>query len=104
MLAPTSTTAYDLQSFWDAAIARGLFPLAIARNSKAPIGDGWNIWTHPIAHPGAGGVGLRCGDNGLTAFDCDHTDPQISQRLLAAFRSVLGPNVFPYAGAANQSS
>lgn len=83
----------DLQAFWDAAIARGLFPLAIARNSKAPIGEGWNIWTYPIAHPGAGGVGLRCGDNGLTAFDCDHSDPQVSQRLLAAFRSVLGPSI-----------
>jgi AAA domain-containing protein/bifunctional DNA primase/polymerase-like protein len=93
MLAPTSTTAYDIQSFWDAAIARGLFPLAIARNSKAPIGAGWDIWTHPIAHPGAGAVGLRCGDNGLTAFDCDHNDPHVSQRLLAAFRAVLGPNI-----------
>jgi hypothetical protein len=93
MLAPTSTTAYNIQSFWDAAIARGLFPLAIARNSKAPIGAGWDLWTHPIPHPGAGSVGLRCGDNGLTAFDCDHTDPQISQRLLTAFRSVLGPNI-----------
>lgn len=93
MLAPPSTTVHTIQAFWDAAIARGLFPLAIARNSKAPIGEGWNIWTHPIAHPGAGGVGLRCGDNGLTAFDCDHTDRQTSQRLLAAFRSVLGPNI-----------
>ena len=83
----------DIQAFWDTALARGLFPLPIARNSKAPIGDGWNIWTHPIAHPGAGGVGLRCGDNGLTAFDCDHADPQISQRLLSAFRSVLGPDI-----------
>ncbi len=93
MLAPPSTTAHTIQAFWDACVARGLFPLAIARNSKAPIGEGWNIWTHPIAHPGAGGVGLRCGDGGLTAFDCDHSDPQTSQRLLAAFRSVLGPNI-----------
>jgi len=93
MLAPPSITAHTIQAFWDAAIARGLFPLAIARNSKAPIGEGWNIWTYPIPHPGAGGVGLRCGDNGLTAFDCDHSNPQISQRLLAAFRSVLGPNI-----------
>ncbi len=93
MLAPSTTFPRDVQTFWNVAIARGLFPLAIARNSKAPIGDGWNIWTHPIAHPGAGGVGLRCGDNGLTAFDCDHTDPQVSQRLLAAFRSVLGPDI-----------
>jgi hypothetical protein len=92
MLAPPSITAQTTQAFWDACITRGLFPLAIARNSKAPIGEGWNIWTHPIAHPGAGGIGLRCGDNGLTAFDCDHSDPQISQRLLAAFRSILGPN------------
>jgi AAA domain-containing protein/bifunctional DNA primase/polymerase-like protein len=93
MLAPTSTTAYDIQSFWDAAIARGLFPLAIARNSKAPIGAGWDLWTHPIAHPGAGSVGLRCGDNGLTAFDVDVSDPNLSPRLLNAFRSVLGPNI-----------
>src|ERR1700719_48510 len=93
MLAPPSTTAYDIQSFWDAAIARGLFPLAIARNSKAPIGDGWNIWTSPIAHPGAGSVGLRCGDNGLTAFDVDVSDPALSPKLLAAFRSVLGLNI-----------
>lgn len=93
MLAPTSTTAYDIQSFWDAAITRGLFPLAIARNSKAPIGEGWPIWTSPIAHPGAGGVGLRCGDNGLTAFDVDVSDPTLSPKLLAAFQSVLGPNI-----------
>jgi len=93
MLAPPSTTAHSIQAFWDACITRGLFPLAIARNSKAPIGDGWNIWTHPIAHPGAGGVGIRCGDGGLTAFDCDHTNPQVAQRLLSAFRSVLGPNI-----------
>ena len=93
MLAPTTTFPHDIQAFWNAAIARGLFPLAIARNSKAPIGEGWTLWQYPIAHPGAGGVGLRCGDNGLTAFDCDHTDPQVSQRLLAAFRSVLGPDI-----------
>lgn len=93
MLAPPSTFPHDIQSFWDAAIARGFFPLAIAQNSKAPIGPGWNLWQHPIAHPGAGSVGLRCGDNGLTAFDCDHADPQISQRLLSAFRSVLGPDI-----------
>ena len=93
MLAPPSITAQTTQAFWDTCIARGLFPLAIARGSKAPIGEGWNIWTHPIPHPGAGGVGLRCGDNGLTAFDCDHANPQISERLLAAFRSVLGPNI-----------
>jgi AAA domain/Bifunctional DNA primase/polymerase, N-terminal len=93
MLAPPATFPHDLQSFWDAALARGLFPLAIARNSKAPIGEGWNLWQWPIAHPGAGGVGLRCGDNGLTAFDCDHADPRVSQRLLAAFRSVLGPDI-----------
>src|ERR1700761_4004442 len=93
MLAPPPSFPADIQAFWDAAIARGLFPLAIARNSKAPIGDGWNIWTYPVAHPGAGGVGLRCGDGGLTAFDCDHSDPQTARRLLAAFRSVLGPNI-----------
>ena len=93
MLAPPTPFPRDIQAFWNAALSRGLFPLAIARNSKAPIGDGWNIWTHPIAHPGAGGVGLRCGDNGLTAFDCDHADPSTSQKLLAAFRSVLGPDI-----------
>lgn len=81
-----------MQSFWSAALSRGLFPLAIARNSKAPIGAGWDLWTHPIAHPGAGSIGLRCGDGGLTAFDCDHPDPQVAGRLLAAFRKVLGPN------------
>ena len=80
----------DIQSFWEAAQKRGLFPLAIARGSKAPIGEGWRIWTLPIAHPGAGSVGLRCGDNGLSAFDVDVSDPVRSQRLLAAFRAVLG--------------
>ena len=83
----------SIQSFWVQAQARGLFPLAIARGSKAPIGEGWNVWTHPIAHPGAGAVGLRCGDGGLSAFDCDHSDPVTAQRLLGAFRSVLGPNI-----------
>jgi len=82
-----------LQEFWNVAIERGLFPLAIARGSKAPIGEGWNTWTAPIAHPGAGGIGLRCGDGGLSAFDCDVSDPGTSQRLLSAFRSVLGPNI-----------
>jgi hypothetical protein len=82
-----------IQDFWTQAVARGLFPLAIARGSKAPIGDGWNVWTHPIPHPGAGGVGLRCGDNGLSGFDCDVANPEAAGRLLAAFRSVLGPNI-----------
>ena len=93
MLAPPSTTAQSTQAFWDACIARGLFPLAIARNSKAPIGEGWNIWTYPVPHPGAGGVGLRCGDNGLTGFDTDKRDEPTALRLLAAFRKVLGPNI-----------
>lgn len=85
---PTTT-----QEFWDQAQQRGLFPLAIARGSKAPIGEGWNVWTHPIAHPGAGSIGLRCGDNGLSGFDADVSNPEKSARLLAAFRSVLGPNI-----------
>lgn len=88
MAFPTTT-----QQFWDQAIARGLFPLSIARNSKAPIGDGWNVWTSPIAHPGAGSIGLRCGDGGLSAFDCDVSEPRTAGNLLAAFRSVLGSNV-----------
>lgn len=81
-----------IQDFWTQAVQRGLFPLAIARGSKAPIGDGWNVWTSPIPHPGAGSVGLRCGDNGLTAFDCDVSNPEMSGRLLQAFRTILGPN------------
>lgn len=93
MLAPPSTFPQDIQGFWNTALSRGLFPLAIARDSKAPIGEGWNVWTSPIAHPGAGSVGLRCGDNGLTAFDCDHSNPSTASRLLAAFRNVLGPNI-----------
>jgi hypothetical protein len=44
------TFSTTLQQFWDAAIARGLFPLAIARGSKAPIGEGWNQWTNPIRY------------------------------------------------------
>jgi hypothetical protein len=80
------------QEFWDAAAKRGLFPLAIARGSKAPIGEGWTVWTHPIPHPGAGGVGLRCGDGGLSGFDCDVSHPETSTRLLRAFREILGPN------------
>lgn len=82
-----------IQEFWTQAQERGLFPLAIARGTKAPIGEGWNVWTHPIPHPGAGAVGLRCGDGGLTGFDCDVSNPEISARLLAAFRQVLGPQV-----------
>lgn len=80
-----------IQEFWTQAIQRGLFPLAIARGSKAPIGEGWNVWTTPIAHPGAGSVGLRCGDGGLTGFDVDVSDPELASRLLSAFRTVLGP-------------
>jgi hypothetical protein len=83
----------DIQSFWDVALKRGLFPLAIARGSKAPIGAEWNAWTHPVPHPGAGGVGLRCKDNGLSAFDVDEDNPVLAGRLLDAFRAVLGPLV-----------
>lgn len=82
-----------MQEFWAQAQQRGLFPLAIARGSKAPIGEGWNVWTNPIPHPGAGSVGLRCGDGGLTAFDVDQSNPEVAARLLQAFRSVLGPSV-----------
>lgn len=82
-----------LQQFWDVAIARGLFPLAIARGTKAPIGDGWNIWTQPIPHPGAGSIGLRCGDRGLSGFDVDKSDPATALALLIAFRAVLGPDI-----------
>lgn len=82
----------SIQEFWTQAEKRGLFPLAIAKGSKSPIGSGWNTWTSPIAHPGAGAIGLRCGDGGLTAFDCDVSDPTMSERLLTAFKTVLGPN------------
>lgn len=87
------TLPTTIQEFWNAAIRRGLFPLAIARNSKAPIGEGWNTWTFPIAHPGAGSVGLRCVDNGLSGFDVDKSDLLTSTALLAAFRTVLGPKI-----------
>lgn len=83
----------NIQDFWTAAQQRGLFPLAIARGSKAPIGEGWNVWTSPIPHPGAGSVGLRCGDGGLSAFDVDVSNPATSERLLSAFKAVLGPDV-----------
>lgn len=82
-----------IQDFWGTAVRRGLFPLAIARGSKAPIGEAWNVITTPIPHPGAGGVGLRCGDNGLSAFDIDTSDAALSNGLLAAFRAVLGASV-----------
>ena len=85
---PTTT-----QDFWTQARARGLFPLAIARGSKAPIGEGWNVWTTPIPHPGAAAVGLRCRDGGLTGFDVDKSDPDTAARLLAAFRAILGPDI-----------
>jgi hypothetical protein len=83
----------SIQEFWDAAIKRGLFPLAIARGTKAPIGAGWNVWTLPIPHPGAGGIGLRARDRGLSGFDVDESDPWMSAMLLAAFRQVLGPDI-----------
>jgi hypothetical protein len=82
-----------IQDFWTQAQARGLFPLAIARGSKAPIGEGWNHWTLPIAHPGAGSVGLRCGDGGLSGFDCDNSNPETSAKILKAFKEILGPGV-----------
>lgn len=83
----------SIQDFWTQAQARGLFPLAIARGSKAPIGEGWNKLTSPVPHPGAAGVGLRCGDNGLSGFDVDVDDPAAASRLLNAFRSVMGPDI-----------
>ena len=82
-----------LQSFWNQALSRGLFPLAIVRGSKAPIGEGWDTWSSPIAHPGAGSVGLRCRDNGFSGFDCDTADPHLAPKLLAAFREVLGADI-----------
>lgn len=89
-----NTTAPTLQQFWDASLARGLFPLAIARGSKAPLGgDGWSTWSQPIAHPGAAGIGWRCRDGGLSAFDVDKNDKPTADALLAAFRAVLGPNI-----------
>jgi len=84
------TVPATMQEFWEQALARGLFPLAIARGSKAPIGDGWNVWQSPIAHPGAGSIGLRCGDAGLSAFDVDVSDPALAASLLDAFRAALG--------------
>lgn len=83
----------NLQEFWNASLQRGLFPLAIARGSKAPIGEGWNVWTQPIPHPGAHAIGLRCGDRGLTGFDVDNSRPETAAALLAAFRQVLGSNI-----------
>lgn len=83
----------SIQDFWTQAQARGLFPLAIARGSKAPIGEGWNVWTSPIPHPGAGSIGLRCGDAGLSGFDCDVANPDSARKLLDAFRAVLGQNI-----------
>lgn len=83
----------SIQEFWDGAIARGLFPLPIARNSKAPIGEGWNQWTTPVPHPGAAAVGLRCGDGGLSAFDFDTYEPEHASRLLHAMRSLFGPSM-----------
>jgi hypothetical protein len=93
MQTAVNTFPTTIQDFWDNALRRGLFPLAIARGSKAPIGAGWNTWTAPIPHPGAGSIGLRCGDGGLTGFDVDKDDPATALRLLDAFRSVLGPGI-----------
>ena len=90
---PPFPAGATLQEFWDCAIARGLFPLAIAQNSKAPIGAGWSTWTQPIPHPGAGSIGLRCGDGGLSGFDVDKSDPASSYAVLEAFRAVLGPDI-----------
>jgi len=36
---------------------------------------------------------LRCGDGGLSGFDVDNANPETASRLLAAFRSVLGPTI-----------
>lgn len=93
MPSDVSTANLSLQAFWDYAISRGFFPLAIAPGSKAPIGEGWNRWTAPLPHPGAAGIGFRCGDNGLSGFDVDNARPQIAAALLAAFRKVLGDKV-----------
>lgn len=87
------TLPATIQDFWNAATARGLFPLAIARGTKAPIGEGWNLWTHCIPHPGASSIGLRCGDRGLSGFDVDVSTLMTSTALLAAFREVLGQGI-----------
>jgi hypothetical protein len=88
------TLPTTIQEFWNVAIQRGLFPLAIGRGTKSPIGgEGWNVWTSPVPHPGAAAVGLRCGDGGLTAFDVDTNDAALSANLLRSFRSVLGPDI-----------
>jgi hypothetical protein len=87
------TLPATIQDFWAAAIARGLFPLAIAKGTKAPIGEGWNVWTRPVPHPGADSVGLRCRDRGLSGFDVDVSHIALAARLLQAFRDVLGPDI-----------
>jgi hypothetical protein len=83
----------NMQDFWNVSIARGLFPLAIAKGSKAPIGEGWNSWTMPIAHPGAGSIGYRCVDRGLTAFDVDVSQEPLASQLKHAFQQVLGSGI-----------
>lgn len=88
-----TVSSSDLQSFWHNCQARGLFPLAIARGSKAPIGEGWNVWTSPMPHPGAAAIGIRCGDNGLSAFDVDKNDAATANRLKDAFKRVLGASI-----------
>ena len=79
--------------FWSQVLARGMFPLSISRGSKSPIGSGWNAWTSPIRYPNSNAIGLRCGDGGLSGFDCDVGDPDTAGRLLAAFKSVMGDRI-----------
>jgi len=59
----------------------------LRRTYKVQKGD--NI----LIHAAAGGVGLRCGDGGLSGFDVDCSNPETSARLLQAFRDVLGPQI-----------
>ena len=83
----------SIDDMWAQALQRGLFPLSIAHNSKAPIGEGWNVLTTPVKYPNAGGVGFRTGDGGFSGFDVDQLDEAISARLLWAFRSILGDGI-----------
>ncbi len=78
----------------------GFFPLPIygidsgvQSAGKRPIGDEWQYRQDPFSLPFAdsGNIGIRCGDGGLLAIDCDITDPEIA---LAVRRVVAAKSVF----------
>lgn len=88
-------TRGDLDQAWSAALAAGLYPVAV--KGKKPVeGNGWNaagLTPLPKMPEGADGFGLQLDKSGLVGIDVDVPEPELSGRILASLRTQLGEDV-----------